>query len=240
MIDVVYIYAEGLSKWREQELKYSLRSLEKYGRNYNKVWIIGDKPEYLNDKINHIPQTDDLSHSKERKICEKIITACQTEGISDPFVAANDDYFLTREIDLSEIKYYYQHTLEDKIKQKQKIDIYKISLQNTDEALKEKGLPTLHYDIHYPIIYIKHLFKQAMSQYGWTKKGGYVIKSLYANTMLIEGEERADCKIFYSHSRNWIRKRISEVDLFSTGDITRAMAEILQELYPDKSKFESF
>ena len=50
MIDVVYILGDG-SKWGNNEIKYSLRSLEKYGKNIRDVYICGNKPYFVNNKI---------------------------------------------------------------------------------------------------------------------------------------------------------------------------------------------
>jgi len=237
--DIVYIYGDGCSKWRSREMKYSLRSLEKFGKNYGEVYIVGDKPLYLNDKIIHIQKTDDLLHLKERRICEKILTACKTKEISDPFIFFNDDFFLVKEIDFATLDYYYFDNLESKAKRRPKNDAYKKALINTANILNERGLSITHFDIHYPMKYYKEKFIKVMEQYDWDKaRAGYVIKSLYANTIRIAGKLRVDKKMPPSHSKNEIRKYISETDLFSTDDITRAIAETFESLYPDKSSYE--
>lgn len=236
--DIVYIYGEGHSRWRGQELKFSLRSLEKFGKDFGKVYIVGDKPKYLNDKIIHIPATEDPAHSKERKIYEKILLASRTAKISDPFIFFNDDFFLTKQIVMTHLPYYFFNTLETKATLRQKKDVYYRALKNTYEALKQKGLSTNHFDIHYPMYYHKEWFEKAMIGYDWTIPGGYVIKSLYANTMKIKGTPRQDRKIYCSHSRNEITQIMKATDLFSTDLVTRTMGLILMEKYPEKSSYE--
>ncbi len=44
-IDLVYILGKG-SKWSDNEIRFSLRSIEKYF-DYRKIFIIGEKPESL-------------------------------------------------------------------------------------------------------------------------------------------------------------------------------------------------
>lgn len=240
--DIVYIYSHQASRWRGQELKYSLRSLEKWGRNFRNVVIVGDKPSYLNDKVIHINQPDNPGHNKERKIVEKLITACQDGRISDPFIMFNDDYFLTKEIDFSAIPYYYFDDLANKVNARKKIggkNKYTFALENTYNALKATGNTTLHFDIHYPIAYEKEAFKKIMAMFNWNIKGGYVIKSLYCNTMKVEGKIRKDCKIYLSHNKNEVLRDISDVDLFSTDNITRTIGLLLNELYPEKCSFET-
>jgi hypothetical protein len=236
--DIVYLYAEGCSMWRERELGFSLRSLQKHGKDFGNVFIVGDKPKYLNDNIIHIPKEDDKSHCKERRLYEKILTACRTGEISDPFIFFNDDFFLVKDMNMTYIPFYYFNTLEVKATLRPKKDIYYKALKNTYEALKSRGLSTIHFDIHYPMYYHKEWFEKAMATYDWTIRGGYVVKSLYANTMKLKGDPRKDCKIYRSHSKKEIMGIITGTDLFSTEHITRTMALLFQELYPEKSSYE--
>jgi len=238
--DIVYIYSHQASRWRGQELKYSLRSLERYGRNYGKVYLVGDKAPYLNDKIIHIEKADDSTYAKERRIYEKLLLACQTKDISNPFIFFNDDFFLTKEIDLSKIGYYFNRSLEDKLNLMQTKGQYWRAMNNTREALISKGLPTTHFDIHYPMKYYKDKFIEIMTEYDWDIRCGYVIKSLYANTLKIRGIEREDRKIHHTHNKKEIREYVEASDIFSTNDITRAMAETLSHLYSEKCSYESF
>ena len=236
--DIVYLYADGCSTWRGRELGFSLRSLIKHGKNFGKVFIVGDKPNYLNENIIHISKEDDKSHCKERRLYEKILTACRTGEISDPFIFFNDDYFLVKDIDMASLPYYYFNTLELKASLRPKKDIYFKALKNTYEILKSKGLSTIHFDIHYPMYYHKEFFEKAMLAYDWKIRGGYVVKSLYANTMKIIGTPKKDRKIFHSHNKREIMEAITGTDLFSTENITRTMSEVLQKLYPEKSIYE--
>lgn len=221
-----------------QEIIYSVRSLEKFGKNYNNVVIIGDKPQAFNDAVIHIPKTD-VGAWKERKICEKLLTACKSELVTDPFVFFNDDFFLVKPIDFSNLKYYYSDNLGNKILNRKTEDTYKRALKNTRDALFLRALTQKHFDIHYPMIYHKKKFIRVMENYDWNIRGGYVIKSLYANSLRIQGKPKKDYKIYVMHNKNKILEKINETDLFSTDEITRPMINVLQELYPNKSQFEN-
>jgi hypothetical protein len=73
-VDIVYPLAEGLSHFRNQELKYSLRSVEKYVTGFRNIYLIGFKPPFINDKIIHVMQEDHPYHCKERRIMEKFFS----------------------------------------------------------------------------------------------------------------------------------------------------------------------
>jgi len=235
--DIVYVYNKSCSGWMGREIIFSIRSLEKFGKNYNNVVIVGDKPEKLNDAIIHIPKSD-FGTWKERKICEKLLTACKSDQVTDPFVFFNDDFFLVKPIDFSNLKYFYFDNLGNKIQNRKIEDTYKRALKNTRDVLFLKGLVEKHFDIHYPMIYHKAKFTRVMEKYDWNIRGGYVIKSLYANSLKIVGKSKKDCKIYVMHRKKDILEKISATDLFSTDEITRAMIEIFHELYPAKSSFE--
>jgi hypothetical protein len=52
--DVVYLTTK--SQWNE-ELRYSLRSFERYFADLGKVWIVGYLPAYLNpNAVRHVPE----------------------------------------------------------------------------------------------------------------------------------------------------------------------------------------
>lgn len=235
--DIVYIYG-GYSEWRGQEIKYSLRSLQQFGKNFNNVYLIGNKSHYVNDMVKYYNVEDSPFYNKERRIMEKLLFACDIDELSNPFIMFNDDYFLTKPIDFSNLPYYYQYDIKTKIEKRKTDDMYRRAMVNTKEALEKKKLPILHFDIHYPIAYHKEKFKEVMKQYNWEIGCGYIIKSLYCNTLQIKGEEREDKKIYISHNKKEIREFIEKTDLFSTAQITRTMAEIFNELYPNPSIFE--
>ena len=44
--DVVYPIGQG-SSWKNNELRFSLRSIEKYGINVGKLFIVGELPDFL-------------------------------------------------------------------------------------------------------------------------------------------------------------------------------------------------
>lgn len=235
--DIVYLFAKGHSGWRDNELKYSLRSLEKYGQSYRFVYVVGDKPIYLNDRIIHIEYPED-GHNKEKNICDKILRACSIPQLSDPFVFFNDDFMIIKPIDFSNLPYYYQGILDYRINGRLPNDVYRQSLLNTRDALESKGLETKYYDIHYCIYYEKQKFIDCMNRYDWNIKRGFTIKSLYANTLKIKGEPRTDCKVEMVYKEKEIMERIKDTDLFSTGEISRAMINVLNKLFPTPSKFE--
>ncbi len=228
MTSVVYALGKG-SRWANQEIKYSLRSIEKHLKGMGEVWIIGEKPEWLQN-VNHI-QVKDSHAIPDTNIMLKIKTACQTPEVTDNFLFINDDHYLLADFEADKFPYFYCSTLEVYLKRRQS-DSYGRRAGNTYKLLKEINLPTKHFDIHYPILYNKKAFiETVVDKYDMSKKDGYVLKSLYANGLNIEGTEVRDyklqttppkgCQVFSTHPR-----------------VSGAIYRFLEYKFPTKSMFE--
>ena len=237
-MDIVYLLGQG-SAWQNNEIKHSLRSIERHLKNFDKVFIIGERPLWLNGEAIYIKHKDDMRYCKERRIMEKLLFACKLEQLSDKFIMFNDDYFLTGDIDAAGIPYYYSGMISARILKRKTLDIYAHSMVNTLCVLNIEGLPLKYFDIHYPIVYDKKLFPEVMDKYDWNIKNGYIIKSLYANTLQTEGELRKDCKVNKEGTVREIEDKVRGTDLFSTKTyLTPKFREFIMTLYPEKSRFE--
>jgi hypothetical protein len=234
MIDLVYILGSG-SAHRNKELLYSLRSVQRYVKDYRNIYVIGDHPGFEGPFIHiHYP---DNGRNKQDNIRQKLTVACQHPDISDPFVMMNDDFFFLEEIELRYIPFYYYSNLAVVHQARRKPGHYKRALNNTVMALGAKGYDIKNYDIHYPIYYDKHFFLETMAQYDWKERDGFVIKSLYCNTLpLMCILELQDCNINNDpQSREQIEQAIEGKFMFSVGDIgmNQTMLDFLADRYPE-------
>lgn len=236
MIDVVYAIGFG-STWNDQELKYSLRSIEKHLTNYRNVYIIGSLPSFINKKsVTHIPAID--RHGHERNIMEKVKIACSTPEISDRFLFFNDDHYLLTRFDASRFPYYYDRTIDEKLEKAR--GKYADSVRHTLHALKVRKVTRKYFDVHTPILYDKRLFPETMSQVDWdAQKNGFIVKSLYCNLNRIKGVPEKDGKVHQPMSCHALERHLRDKFVFSTPNrITPEMAVFLDYLYPNPSKFE--
>jgi len=236
-VDVVYSLGSG-SHWQDNELRYSLRSLVKYFPGLGNVYIIGKRPEWIRNavhvKANDLPGTD----RKEFNIMNKILIACNLPVLSRQFLFINDDHFLLQP--WQTVPFYYEKHLENTLAARKNHDAYYQSLDNTLGVLKGRH-DTKNFDIHCPIVYDKSYFPQVMAAYDWTVNFGYVIKSLYCNTLGVKGQVMTDLKINGRHSCSKLEQLTIGRKFFSIGDsaIGPELTTYLSYLYPEKSKFES-
>ncbi len=239
MIDLVYTLGK-CSKWDNNEIRYSLRSVEKHLKNYRYVFIIGECPDWIQNVI-HVPVIE-TGHASQN-IMQKLLKACDIQILTDEFLFMNDDFFFLKDADAPTYPYYYDGELSDHIRQGY-INWYHDYINETITELKAKKLSKKYFDIHTPIIYGKYLFPMIMKEFDFSKK--LIVKSIYANQMNFKGEHMKDLKIKGWFSKSVVNNLIRNKPIFSTGDICfqeldnkkSAVKEILQELFPNKSKFE--
>ncbi len=225
----VYVLGTG-SQWANNELRFSLRSIEKYLPICDNVLIVGTLPPFVTN-CNYIKHPDKPGR-KEFSIFSKIIAACKSDYVSEDFVFLNDDHFLLSEI--NELPYYYEGTLSQKVASSH--GHYKAATLNTINELPEEKQK--YFDIHCPIIYNKRKFLE-LEETDWSRE--YVIKSLYANKQkFITVEETIDLKINKNLEYAEIVAKLEGRKFFSIGDygINAAMKKVLFELYQNKSKYE--
>ncbi len=236
-MDVVYILGEG-SKWDNNEIRYSIRSLERHLKGLHHIFIIGRCPEFLKH-VHHIP-AEDTHKYKQPNILKKVMLACSEPDITENFLFMNDDHFLNAEFDIKTFPFYYKNLLEDNIRDREWDDTFRRSMVNTLVNLQNQRItPIYNYDTHTPIIYNKTGLRRMMQYVDPTLPDGYSIKSLYGNMMVVDGVHEVDCKLGRTCNYQTAMKKIKEAKIFSTSDtVGKDVREVIQMLYPDKSTFE--
>lgn len=239
MTSIVIPLVKNGSRWGDKELRYALRSVEKHLTGYGDIFIIGYCPPWLQNVI-HIPATDgDKIYEKERNIYSKILLACEDKRVSEDFLFMNDDHFLLQDFEAAKFPFYSYGFLSDYL---HRVDPYQQTLQNTFDLIGDH----LFFDIHCPILYKKSNFiaMNELSLVDWSKKWGCAIKTLYSYFLSsIDGlrtESFPDLKICDPLSSNKIKELITMRPWFSMDNHARegGIETVLQELYPNKSKYE--
>ena len=237
-MDIVYTVSPS-QVHDHTELRYSIRSLVKHLHCIDKIFIVGHKPEFLANTI-HIPAENIKVFDPAFNIYQKVLAACLHSKLSSHFLYCSDDHFLLRDVRALEFPYYYSGNLEMAIARSTDAQSYKPHLLATLDVLTQRSLPTQHFNVHSPIVYRKDIFISLMREYDWTGKKGYVLKSLYANTLRIPGVEHVDVKIHNPKTKSAIYRKIKGHAFFSTDEraLNPEMHEVLEELYPEQSPWE--
>lgn len=227
-MDVAYIVDQPT-----RELRLSVRSLAAYVP-HKRLFVVGSDPGWLSDAAifvenNHPKKKDDAAWA----IKEQLLKVCETD-ISDDFILMNDDLFILAET--CEFPYYHKGTIPESL-ERIKSGPYYGHLLATNAALKRRGLPVLHFDGHWPIVYNKHKLKKIIEEQDWRVALGPTMRSLYCNTLGIAGEKAEDIKA--NRSQKW-EEWTKGMSAFSTGDesFDGRCERFLLNLFPEKCRYE--
>lgn len=229
-MDLVYVCRKG----ENEELKYSLRSIEKNLPGHNVV-VIGYKPSwYCGDFI----PVEDIGN-KFLNISNCLAYACNTPAISSNFVFMNDDFFLLKP--LKRIPKMHGGYLSDKIDEYRSLvgssNAYISLLSKTNMKIISKGIDRpIDYDIHVPMQFNKKKLLSVMIN-------GYLPRSMYGNLFSVGGRAMADVKKYNPRSR--LSKRSPSMEdqslVFISSDdqsFETIKNGILLEMFPEPSKYE--
>lgn len=210
---------KNASTWADNELRIALRSWDKYCP-IDRVIVIGHKPDWYTGEYHSI--TSDSIPSKTEDIWRKTEAAAR---MTDRFIFANDDHILLQP--LISLPYYFQGKLNSFIGGSETFMRY----VNNTKRLYPDGK---YFDVHTPMVIESDHFLTL----NYTKDT--ILKSVYCNSLNIEGEPYKDCKINQHLRTEEIEKKLEGKSMFSFGDngLCIDMRKYLLSLFPLKSRFE--
>lgn len=218
---IVYTIGRG-SCWNDNELRISIRSMVK-NTPVTRIIIVGHKPSFLTN-VTHIPIPD--GPRKAFNIHQKTLAACNE---AEQFVQAADDHFVLKPTDFSD----YFHG--GPIKEKRYHGSYARVTHNTKEVLPDG----LFYNLHIPMKMTAESYREIMGNYDWSSKD-YLVKSLYANNIPVQGIQIPDCKVRDFMRKETILKYIKDRTFLSVSDagLSKDMRTVLFEMFPEKCEYE--
>jgi len=238
--DVVYVLGTG-SPWQDNELRYSLRSVEKYISGIGQIYVVGACPAWLSGVV-HLPYPDRYT-CKERNIMLKLAYACGHPDLSETFLHVHDDHFALQPQISRETPYWAGGTLESMARgMTNKKNHWYDAVMNTHNALKANGHATHNFDLHLPMLFNKNLYPEIMDRYNWQGMGrGFVVKSLYANSLGIVPTRIGDIKLSERYPMPEIVRRLKGRPWYSIGNggLSGQFKMLLEALYPNPSQFEN-
>ena len=98
-VDVLYVVGNG-SVANNNELRYSLRCLDRHGKNVGRVIISGDIPDFVGGEAVTVPCHDIEVSGKHWNMLHKIEQGIRGAGLSERLLFSCDDHFITRDFDM--------------------------------------------------------------------------------------------------------------------------------------------
>lgn len=249
-MNIVYVIGKG-SKWHNNELRYSLRSIDQYAINLNKVFIVGILPDFIDPStVIHIPMADQYD-APHKNVYAKVKAAMDDPRTGDAFLLSSDDHFLAQPTNLATTPIYYKGNSMPTAKSLGKgtvgSDSYVHTLMHTAEVMQWYGLPNKFFEGHTNKLMLKSTWRFLTSiglwEQMWTTEEGMTIGAPMAAATLFlhptwKPVYRPDIKI--RNFDNTDKTILSTCQSFSIGDsaIRNGMADYFAEKYPHPSRFE--
>lgn len=241
MIDVVFPLGSG-SVWQNNELRYALRALERNFLDLGRVFVVGVQPHWLREAV-CIPFADRHKRNKDANLIDKVLAACRA-GVSDTFVRCSDDEYVLRPCHVGEMLPYHGGELLNR-PSKFWSGGWKERLRRTADFLKANGCSTKHFDTHIPTVTNRQLFTQAMARSPYQRGKGFTINTLYLNQAalvdppMLRGE-KCTLEGSVTDKAELLQKLDGRLYLgFNDAGLTPALKEILQETFPEPSRYET-
>ena len=141
-MNILYIVGGG-SKNKNQELRWSLRALEKYATCPVQPMIVGTAPDWFNGPVLEHP---DCFNRKAKNIFDKILFAIDHDFIGGEFMISADDHFLTQPTDYDNSPRYWRNSI---CAQYRGGNNYAKAMAATRDTLLNSGYPAMDFTVHY-------------------------------------------------------------------------------------------
>ena len=254
--DIVYVVG-GAPKHNDQTLRWSLRSLEKFGRNVGRVIVAGRIPEWVSGEVVQVPVAEppppsDIWLVKHRNILNCIFAAIGCCGIEGDFLYSSDDHFLMRKVDFADYPVYLRgeriETYAEYQKRTGKSNKWRQSLSDTRDLLERNGYNAAYFAFHAnthmdarDAAEVKRLAEQEpVAMYG------YEPTCLFLNVKIKRDPRmhivpRRDFKVKKFHGEQSLMARLGDLDSFSCGDRvfeTTGFQQMMDKWFPKPCKWE--
>lgn len=173
-MDIVYPVGPG-SKWENNELRYSLRSLMGHVK-YSKVFVVGIKPPWYRGI--HIPFVDQPGRNVSNQV-RKLELVVSLPELSDKFLWMNDDFFFTAP--WKDRKLYHRHSTP------KRTGFYDQAYRNARQVVGQGH----DYELHFPVVYDKMRVRRILSR---TKLRNIAFRTVYFHGM--NSKPADDVKLF--------------------------------------------
>ena len=215
-MDILYYIGSG-SRHNNDELRYSLRSIEKYCKDVGRVFIVGNKPNFI---INCELIWVDDKFEWWKNAFEKTKAAIYG-GISDEFLLFNDDFYMLRPFEAAKYPFYYRGDIPQKPN-----NPYQEVIVNTRRVLEGLKKPFKHFGVHCPMRIEKEKYL-SLEKYLTTPVS---VRCLYGNLF---------CKGVKTEDNKGTKIKNAKQKCFSSADIAdESMFEELKHMFDTPSKWE--
>lgn len=232
--DIVYFVKDCTTN---EELKYSLRSVEKNFK-YHDVWFYGGCP--VNLKPDHHVSVVQSEPSKWERVRAMMMKACENDSITEDFWLFNDDFFILRPVPEDIPPYYngsiYKQIVKVENRHGMAPNDYTRRLRHLVETLDRAHKGHNNYGVHKPMLINRKKMLEVLRLF----PDEPMSRALYGNYWEIGGVRRKDMKIRVN-SYEFMDEVRTQWDFLSTSDESFNGGNVgvfIREKFTNKTRFE--
>ena len=250
-MDILYFLKKGGSKCDDFELRCSLRSIEKFGKNVGRIFIVGHCPDWLSDEVIKIPYEVDSNGKKHKNLHSQLLYAIRNSdiGINDngEFLISMDDHFYIKPTDFHNYPFYVKNKdFPEIVEEDSKYKYYDNLLINTKHFCERYNIPPIysvpHRNMHmnrYVIEEMGELNDLIISGSEPEVEGFCIVQNYrhkYHYTVLTRIDDIKFLKV------DEFKENYKKIHVFSTRNFKNGSRFyiLLKKLYPNKSKYEKY
>jgi len=218
-----------------EELKYSLRSVEKNWNFRNVVFYGGCPEDIVPDKHYQVAQNQ---ISKWDNVRMMIAEACRNPNLTPNIWIFNDDFFVMKP-NLEDRPPQYNGDLfvhAERVERRHggRPTEWSQRLRQLAMTLVSAGRPTFNYEVHKPMLINRKKALEVLDRF----QGIPGFRGLYGNYWMIGGENKHDMKV---QVLNFDVNRVKNWEFISTQDESfesGSIGRFIKSKFPNKSRFE--
>ena len=248
-MDILYVVGKGFSKCKNNELRYSLRSIEKYGKNIDKVYVSGYCPEFLSENVIKINYEQPYVSGKILPIIAKhanilatLLYAIDNSDISDEFLISMDDHIYISPVDFGNYPFYMKQTV---VLPQVGLTTYNKFLSHTRQFLISQGLSYYNFCPHRNMHVSKSVIKEIrdtlntivnkpipLESLAYIQNYRYTVYHDFKPVIIKDVKIKTDDELYKANTKI--------TDVISTSDFTESskINKFLDNLFKDKCKYE--
>jgi hypothetical protein len=233
-MDLIYPVGRA-ALWGHNELRFSIRAAEKFLK-FDKLFLVGYKPSFINDKAIHLLVEDDQGH-KYDNVAQKVKFILDCDQISEDFIYMNDDFFPLQPFE--PVPYLWNDKLKKWV---DNYPCYKGKYYDNICRLYKHFPDGKFFETHFPIVFNKAKAKAVIEKYnlGIT----LMLRSYYANEYeqeLAPVIESADYKVSRGGTLKEIGMLPKDAPFLSCSNEAAndtLFKSFIMTRFPNKSSFE--
>lgn len=249
IIDIIYPNVEKFVQW--EELKYSLRSLEKNLVDVKfRVWIVGELPAWINEEEVLFIPVEYTGETPRIDILYKHLAVINHPDIGEEYIWMNDDIYLVNKVMYADLCLPVAvNDLKSNVSLLSPQTLWGRDNIRTLKLLQEEGLSTWNYGVHIPHRFEKNKLQQLLEKYNMLVDP-IVLTQLYYNywfkdflpywdTLDLKNNQ-GFCINRPNPNRANLMAQLKSKKYLNNAEagMTPELQEIIKGLFPEPSRFE--